>query len=176
MVETKKIKTLDWPVILLTLPIENIWKLKVADSILQRIETVLDAKGGQLKFDQEYNQYRQWHKPCHSTHLKMILINGQIAILLRTNVGTASTAIMRRWDTRFTHHHTFKELNKELNKFKDGYYIYEFKNNTKITIQIKVAEEFSINITITNPTNYKTYKNIRKQFILVDLSILSSVT
>ena len=76
MVETKKIKTLDWPVILLTLtPLENISKLlktmfrnknfpktideewskfnisiikKVMDSIPQRIKTALDTKGDQL--------------------------------------------------------------------------------------------------------------------------------
>ncbi|RHZ85076.1 hypothetical protein Glove_71g119 [Diversispora epigaea] len=58
----------------------------------------------------------------------------------------------------FIHHSNFEESNKELNKYKDNYCIYEFKNNNEIIIQIKEAEEFSTDTTTTTPTNYKTYK------------------
>ncbi|RHZ84213.1 hypothetical protein Glove_84g32 [Diversispora epigaea] len=74
--------------------------------------------------------------------------------------------IMRCWDARVTHRPTFKELCDELYEYWDNYdyYLREEKNkDSEIGIQIKKAEEFSVNqestntTTTTTPLNYQTH-------------------
>ena len=73
--------------------------------------------------------------------------------------------IMRCWDARVTHRPTFAELREELWKYYNDYvdYLWGGENkDSEIVIQIKKAEEFSINqestdTTTTTPLNYQTH-------------------
>ncbi|RHZ75530.1 hypothetical protein Glove_213g187 [Diversispora epigaea] len=103
----------------------------------------------------------------HDKDLAMKICNGLRPKIPFHTPKLITRTIMRCWDARVTHRPTFKELEKELNKYHRNYNDYlEYGRNkdSEIVIQIKKAENFSANQESTNattntvtPRNYQTH-------------------
>ncbi|RHZ83680.1 hypothetical protein Glove_88g25 [Diversispora epigaea] len=99
----------------------------------------------------------------HDKNLAMKICNGLRPKIPFHTPKLITRIIMRCWDARVTHRPTFKELDDELWKYYKDYDDYlEGKNkDSEIVIQIKKAEEFSVNQestnTTTTPLNYQTH-------------------